>query len=87
LFPTPEFRRGSILGHDDWIAWSIRASDDSIAEREIARPTVSFEPPTENGTISAICLDGYVCARTAELVSTSARDKQWTSNSPNSSGG
>jgi hypothetical protein len=37
LFPTPEFRRGSTLGHDDWIAWSIRASDDSIAERAFSR--------------------------------------------------
>jgi hypothetical protein len=42
LFPTPEFRRGSILGHDDWIAWSIRASDDSIAERAFSR-TIGVE--------------------------------------------
>jgi hypothetical protein len=38
----------------------------------IARPTMSFEPPTANGTISVICLEGYVCARPAALVSTSA---------------
>jgi hypothetical protein len=42
LFPTPEFRRGSILGHDDWIAWSIRASDDSIAEKAFSR-TIGVE--------------------------------------------
>jgi hypothetical protein len=38
----------------------------------MVRPTMSFEPPTANGMISVIGLDGYVCARTAELMSKSA---------------
>jgi len=60
-------RRGDGSGADQAAGAGTVVDHDRLTPRlgkllPIARPTMSFEPPTANGIISVIGLDGYVCA-------------------------